>query len=213
MHAQNLRLMFGATALAAMALTANPVSAHRAWPVIGGRGDATTTVMCPPGEQIVGFEGRTGLWIDQVRLECAKQIDAATMGAPHPVGDGLGGFGGAANRVVCGRKFFIHSLGMIYTHNQNQVVAIHMSCASLTGTSGSYTGFGGSYNAVEDPCEKTATCGPDTDQVHSICPNERFTGVTARVGKDVNALGFICDPVPFNGAAAPVKTTGKPSKH
>jgi hypothetical protein len=183
-----------------MTLVAEPASAHRTWPVIGGAGDATTTVSCPAGEQIVGFEGRTGLWIDQVRLMCARQVDASTMGEPHPIGDAMGGFGGASRREVCGRKFMIHSIGMIYTKNQKQVVAIHVSCASIAGDTASYVGFGGSYTAIEDPCAATATCGPDTDKVHEICPNERFTGVTARVGKDVNALGFICDPVPFNGA-------------
>jgi hypothetical protein len=183
----------------ALVLAADPAAAHRAWPVIGGAGDATTTVQCPAGEQIVGFEGRAGLWIDQIRLMCAAQIDASTMGEPHPAGDALGGFGGAAKRVVCGRKFMIHGIGMLYTKNQKQVSQIDFSCASVSGDTGSDMHFNGSYNASEDPCVATATCGSDTDKVHEICPNERFTGVTARVGKDVNALGFICDAVPFHG--------------
>lgn len=197
------RTILGALAALAFVLTSPlPASAHRAWPVIGGAGDATATVSCPAGEQIVGFEGRTGLWIDQIRLMCAKQIDAATMGEPHPAGDAMGGFGGATTRVVCGRKFMIHGIGMLYTKNQKQVSSIDFSCASIAGNSASDMHFQGSYRASEDPCAATATCGSDTDKVHEICPNERFTGVTARVGKDVNALGFICDPVPFPGGGA-----------
>ena len=198
---QKMRLGFGMATILAFAMAANPAAAHRAWPVIGGSGDASTTVMCPAGEQIVGFEGRVGLWIDQIRLMCAAQIDAATMGEPHPAGDALGGFGGAAKRVVCGRKFMIHAIGMIYTKNQKQVVGIDFSCASIASDTASDMGFGGTYNAVEDPCFLVAKCGSMDDKVHEICPNERFTGVTARVGKDVNALGFICDAVPFHAAA------------
>ena len=198
---QQMRLICGLATILAFVVTAAPASAHRAWPVVGGSGDATTTVMCPPGEQIVGFEGRTGLWIDQVRLMCAKQIDGSTMGEPHSVGDALGGYGGAAKRVVCGRKAYIHAIGMLYTKNQRQVSQIDFSCASIAGDSASDMHFYGTYTAVEDPCYATATCGSNNDQVRAICPNERFTGVTARVGKDVNALGFICDAVPSPAGA------------
>ena len=177
-------------------LAANPAQARRVWPVVGASGDASVTVQCPAGEEAVGFSGRTGLWIDQIQLLCAREQPGGTMSDPHPGSDLLGGFGGGPQRTVCDRNSRLYAIGMTYTANRRQVVAIYMDCAAVIGGRASNLTFGGNYGGSRsdaNACAQTATCGVNTADVRQFCPQERFVGFTAHVGRDLNALGFICD--------------------
>jgi hypothetical protein len=71
-----------------------------------------------------------------------------------------------------------------------------MDCASIVGNRASNITFGGNYGGFRsdaNACAESATCGVNTADVRQFCPQERFVGFTARVGRDLNALGFICD--------------------
>jgi hypothetical protein len=73
----------------------------------GGTADATWSSHCPSNQMVVGFAGRSGLFVDQVALKCAPLIVSGTSGNYSiAIGavttlPGVGGNGGTAFDQPC----------------------------------------------------------------------------------------------------------------
>ena len=155
----------------------------------GGSGDAQRTLECPPGEFLRGVTGRTGLAIDAIQILCAPGHSYREYDPPHPAGDMVGGPGGGDNRAACPDTQAIQSIAVGV--NPSRVVEVfeltcHNHVAKIYFGPAGYSVGGAIHNAQ---------CSAD----------EQFTGLVVNYGRYVNAIGFICDSVPYmaRGFASP----------
>ena len=89
-----------AAALGFCAQTA--AAAETVFPAVGDVGDHSTELRCPPGQYVVGINGRWGLWIDQIQIVCATVHPVSTendttfymANGPSYTSPALGGPGG-----------------------------------------------------------------------------------------------------------------------
>lgn len=115
-------------AIAVLAVVA-ATSAHarKEFTVHGGVGDITNASVCPVGNFIVGFRGRAGLWIDQIRIRCAPLLNGGGVGNSTALA-GVGGSGGAEQAEKCAPGHIINEINFFTTKDNRQVEYITFRC-------------------------------------------------------------------------------------
>ncbi len=184
---------FRLLALSAMLLIGIPVSGHAktVFPPFGGQGNTETPAICGQGQYVVGFEGRVGSWIDQLKPICATVLAGGKRGNNNYDRDALGGNGGSPSEVNCPDQGFVHQIHVGVTKN-GQIGRLVFNCTGI------HEGqiFGGTGYSVSG--------NPDRDYQSQACPSgEIATGVNVRWGKHVNAVGLICDTLVVPAASQP----------
>jgi hypothetical protein len=183
-----------AASIAIILSLALPADARRVWPVVGrSPGDVTISAECKPGTILRGLNGRIGIWLDSVQLICGRRgtADAA------PGSDAFGGSGGAPFSLKCASTDRISFAKIDLTQDTKRVKQVIMYC---TTAGGSLTRL--STNPWVQDSQAWDACGRSCEQsemerlmAQQSCPNEDFVGITVHYGKDVNAIGFICDTI------------------
>lgn len=195
------RMIFALAAVAMLTLSPHAAEARRVWPTFGANGDAGIRVECPAGQALVGFNGRVGLWLDQIQLMCAPLLADRTFGPAYAYGDPIGGDGGAPQSAVCERTSHMTSLTIVLTATR-VVRLLSFTCKDQAGNI------------------KQASIGPfkypGGENMLQSCPQEDFTGLDLRFGRHVGAVGAICDATwaltPHRPPAPPVAAAPAPSK-
>lgn len=186
-------------ALASLAAP-NDAFARQVIPPVGGSGDAQRSLECPRGEFLRGVVGRTGLAIDAIQILCAPGHSYREYDPPHPFGDMVGGGGGGDSRAACPDDRAIQSITVGLTAAR-VVQVFEITCHDLTNR----VYFGPSGYSI-DGTVHSGQCSGD----------EQFTGLVVNFGRYVNAIGFICDTVPYmaQGFGSPNPApAAKPIKH
>ena len=190
--------------VAAVVLSLGPLAAQARTELTraGSMGDAGAKSECPAGQQLVGFSGRTGTWIDRIQIVCATPQANGRMTYPAAVGGEFGGTGGGRSDGFCPQDSAMNAIQMVLTTGDRQVAAIHLECASrVTGEHFKVTFGNAGYVARCGSGLGVGDCGISTD-TNQRCPaDETPIGINVRYGKDVNGLGLICGRVV--AAAAP----------
>jgi hypothetical protein len=202
------RSLFAFLCILLVSASTLPADAHRVWPVVGNaHGDITETVTCKPGDALVGFRGRAGLWLDQVQIVCSNRTST------YPGSDTFGGTGGGPVSVACNSDEHIKTAKIDLTQDGRRVKDLIVYCSvadSLVrydlnpsiGDSGSRAACvaattGGVESLFKPRLPKCPEFAQERYMAQQECPQENFVGMTVRFGKDVNSLGFICDATSY----------------
>jgi hypothetical protein len=163
--------------------------ARQVIPPEGGSGDAQQTLECPPGEFLRGVTGRTGLAIDAIQILCAPGHSYREYDPPHPAREMVGGSGGGDNRAVCPDTQALRSVDVGLTAGR-VVEVFELTCQNHMAK----IYFGPSGFSTNGTIHNAQCSGDD-----------QFTGLVVNYGRFVNAIGFICDTVPYmaRGFASP----------
>lgn len=156
--------------------------ARTTFPAHGGSGDISNASVCPTGNFIVGFRGRAGLWIDQIRIRCAPLLDGGGVGKSTALA-GAGGPGGGEQAQKCDPGHVINQINFFTTKENRQIEMISFRCMNPDDRSmqGGYVHFG--YDG-----------GVTFRNYEQVCPDgEAAVGLTHRWGEHVNAIALICD--------------------
>lgn len=156
--------------------------ARKEFSVHGGVGDIANASVCPVGHFIVGFRGRTGLWIDKIRIRCAPLLNGGGVGDSKAMG-GAGGNGGGDAKAKCVPGHVVNGINFFTTNENRQIEYITFTCMNPDDRSmaGGYEGYG---NAG----------GVRFKHYNQTCPEgEAAVGLAHRWGAHVNAIGLICD--------------------
>ncbi|WP_437551506.1 hypothetical protein WME97_10005 [Sorangium sp. So ce367] len=76
----------------------------------GGYGGGPFSTLCPSGEVLVGLEGRSGKYVDQIGIQCAPVDDWCSCGGVRNGYYAGGGPGGGAFTDTCPKGYVITSL-------------------------------------------------------------------------------------------------------
>lgn len=188
-----LRILTAVLILCGLPLTASG-AAQTKFAAVGGRGDAEEEVICPTGHVLSGFSGRTGVWIDQIRLICSEVLPNFALGKTTrlPI---KGGSGGSPTESNCDPGGGIRSIQFFYLYDERRVRILQFSCSKPRdgANAGQNRQFGGadySFSVLRP------TIGPFNRVVDQACPGAEYaTGLIVRYGRDVNAVGLICNKV------------------
>jgi len=152
---------------------------------IGASGDGSYREVCAPGSYLVGLQVRSGLWIDQVAIKCARvapngSTGGVTISTAHG-GDGGGLFSG---KDSCDRGSIVIGLDFSFTPNNRQVRQFRMTCRPSAGGGTTTVAVGN----TGDPITYRQECPP----------REVAIGIHGNSGRHVNAVGLICggEPIP-----------------
>lgn len=161
-------------------------------PVQGGGGGGGFFAVCPPDHFVVGLRGRTGAWIDNMRLICARG-GVPSLGAPFDHGFVIGNsVGGADDVAQCPQNTFVKNIrfNVVNTHGDDGFVVINTIKLTCFNNNGEFVAF--RHLARDD--------GPHDADGHpvnsSLCPgNPRMAliGLHGRHGLFVDAIGAVCD--------------------
>lgn len=152
-------------------------------PIEGGAGGVPFRVTCPPGDYLMGFEGRVGGWVDSMYIHCLKGPhwrDGYNQG--QLMGNGLGGrpiYGGCPYSYAI-RNIIFNAVEYENTHVLNH---IRGECKNIWGVQTRDFEFGprdGPHNHANQ------TCPPGTLAV----------GLRGRQGLYIDAIGLICRAAP-----------------
>ncbi|HEX7917088.1 hypothetical protein [Rudaea sp.] len=187
-----LRQYIASIAAAATMLLTTISHARHELTVFGGGGDATAQALCLPGQRLVGFAGRTGLWVDRIQPVCAKQ-------GKNPVATGMyyGGAGGGESTGFCPRNWDMSNAAELYVTRGRQVASINFVCRSRATGETMDVKFGNP--AYHGKCPGSSffsvgNCDINLDYgSFQRCPADEVPiGFNVRYGKHVNAIGLIC---------------------
>jgi hypothetical protein len=147
----------------------------------GGSGDIANRQMCPGTEYVVGFEGRSGQWIDRISLICAPLLPGGGVGQAHTIDAAFGGNGGGPNSAKC-RKGVMTGIKYWTVMAARFVWEIDGTCTDPV------------THQLLDVARFQSAAGillqTPTD---TACPNGMAgIGLQGRWGQHVNAVGFIC---------------------
>ncbi len=164
-------------------------------------------VSCPAGSFMTGFEGRTGAWIDNLRIVCAS-FDGSTRKFvnPRPAGGRIGvSGGGGPSSAQCPADWAIARIKYQETKGDgptNVGHSIAFTCAIANGPDLVARHFG----PLTTPENRPRGSGPfGTELVETACPAFEFaTGLHGRAGIFIDAVGLTCGPLP---AAQPAVAT------
>jgi hypothetical protein len=132
----------------------------------------------------VGYTGRLGTRIDRLGIRCAPILASGAMGAAHlNEGSGLGGGGGHQATFECAEGV-INDIVIASTVDSRKVVIVTSDCVDAVSEKRlGAVYFGGDGDAI----------GPTNQQ--ACRAGMAGTGLGIHFGKDVNAVGLICDPL------------------
>lgn len=175
-------------AAAGTMLLAAPSYARHELAVVGGSGDKTARAQCPKGQMLAGFSGRTGMWVDQIQMVCAKP------GAqPVATGARFGGSGGGAKDGFCPHTWdMLNHASLNMTTRERQVASINFSCRSRATGETMDMSFGNPGYVARCPGIGVGDCPIDPLTSQNCPADEVVLGFNVRYGKDVNAIGLIC---------------------
>jgi hypothetical protein len=192
-----------------------------------GSGDRGAEYRCPPGQTLVGFGARSGLWIVAVSAICAPLDPSSHIGQGIATNVYFGGTTGSRQDVYCPPGSWLSETQMGVTRDDRQVAVVNMVCRNQSDGRTDNTRFIGNpeYHASCKPgplgglIGGIANCSVTAPTATRCPPNELPVGFYGRVGTHVNQLGLICDlvrpPAAPAAAAAPrpakvIKQTGRP---
>src|SRR6185369_5617076 len=167
-------------------------------PVQGGSGGGPFRIQCDPGSFVIGFEGRTGAYIDNFRILCGS-FDASTRkiqprGAV-PITIGTSNGGGPAP-MPCPAGWAMHAID--YEETMDHFVHhINFRCASPVTPENIWRTYGPT-TPVAKPKTFIFSKGSFLNMSYEqSCPAGQFAiGLQGRSGLFVDALGLICEPLP-----------------
>jgi hypothetical protein len=174
-------------------------------PVEGGPGGGPFRIKCDGGF-VAGFEGRTGAFIDHMRILCSPwDGNARKLLSPTalPITLGKSGGGGAA-KSACPTGWALFEINFQNTWRDEAIINtgfvhhINFKCAPPTGPETIWRLYG-----TDKPVAKPSGFLGEMLLItsNSVCPPGQFAvGMHGRAGGYVDALGLICEPMP---AAAP----------
>lgn len=119
--------MVSAALAAAIPAGAPAAFARKEFPVHGGAGDITNASVCPVGHYVVGFRGRAGLWIDQIRIRCAPLLDGGGVGPSKALAD-AGGSGGEDQAEKCAAGHIVNEINDFMTDQNRQGDMVVFRC-------------------------------------------------------------------------------------
>ena len=171
-------------------------------PVFGGPGGSEFRAQCPNGSYLVGFNGKTGAWVERISPVCAPWLRGSqTLGAPSV---------GQEVTTICrdsrSNTFAIHYMNIAVLKSANRLVqSIWAGCQSLTTSPlgsvrlefGSRPPAPPGQDVGDQP--ECITCPDKTPPIYSnqVCPaGEAGVGIRVRAGQFVDAVGLICGPIP-----------------
>lgn len=176
-----------ASSIVTMALLlASNAAMARDLPLLGGPGGGTTNLRCPAGQHLVGFQARSGLWVDAITIQCSGllQVSERVRHTGISPGGSAGGGGGGLGRVTnCQEGTAVGSIGVnIFSDKTKMVRDISFGCVNRTVSGGGMRTVG---NATSGTFPPTQSCAR----------GEAAVGVNTRSGTYVDAIGLICDPI------------------
>ena len=175
-----------------------------------GIGDINNASICKKGEYVVGFTGRTGAWVDRIGVRCAPILPSGVMGKPHGTA-AAGGGGGAPDTSEC-KAGLLNAITFETTSEYRIIYDIFGECMDPRSGASFYRYI--TFGNRRDGSNVTRDLG---DPYEQRCPTGMAaTGLSLRWGKDVNAIGLICDtlvvPQP-TASELPPPPPEKPIKH
>jgi hypothetical protein len=180
-------IQIGAFAISMLSLIVGSPASAVEFDADGDRGDHSNRDVCDPGQFLVGVHARTGDWIDQITIKCAKLNADRTLAPivmPQPA---RGGGGGGEIDAVCPANWWITRIGFWFTKGNRQVRHLAMKCIS----------------AIAPDLPTFLVIGPKdspnngTKNPQQECDaGEAATGLNSHSGTHVNALGLICAKFP-----------------
>lgn len=187
-----------AAALALSSLAA-PAQARQVAQPIGGSGVAQQTLECPKGQFLRGVRGRAGAWIDSIQILCGSAYSFREYDTPGPQRAMVGGGGGGpVPDAVCPPTKALQSVTFGLNAGR-EVEVFELTCTNYTPKV-----YLGPTGFSQDGSVHSFSCANS---------NEALTGIIVNYGQFVNAIGFICDAVPymsrgFSSAPAPAPSSG-----
>ncbi len=175
------------------------------FPPEGGKGDRGEEVRCPGGHILVGFTGRTGLWIDQISLMCARlDIPGFTTHDVVVLAPPRGGIGGSGEEKYCEANAGIRDINITFERitdgglaRRAYVAGVDFSCTRPA--DGSFKG------------RRRFGPGSKWPPASQACPGSEYaTGLTIRYGGHVNAVGLICSAIANWPPTSRPATSGTP---
>ena len=176
--------------------------------VWGGPGGNAFRVTCDPGSYLIGFAGRTGQWLDQLRPICARwELFEQRFGQPqvgNSISDSTGGYQQLAFSKRCPvSTYAIDDLDFYMTVDEDIrpkfVSTIFVKCrtARMPADVQEFSvGLTKDYEHVR-PAGLSFESTPLRPHGHVTCPpGELAVGLHGRSGLFVDALGLACAPAP-----------------
>jgi hypothetical protein len=178
-----------------MGLATLPVSARTTPPIYGGSGGGHTMEECSPGHYMVGVRVRTGSWMDQLAVGCARLLPNQTFAPPDYLPARGGGGGSARVAYTCNADEVVTSILPSFTRDGSRfryLADLIISCSSVRTWQ------------RRDIVISTASrnVGRVDGNPRHVCPKgEVAKGVQLRSGAFIDAIGLICDS--YQEPAAP----------
>ena len=174
------------TVLVAWSVFLPSAAIARDLPLMGGPGGRPSVLRCSGGEHLVGLKVHSGLWIDNIQIQCSKlaRSGSAMNHVRLTLGGSAGGPGGADRPAkICSQGRAIGSLGVhVFSNKTRMVRDVVFGCVTERG------GGGGTVSIGND----TTGNFPPTQ---SCSRGEAAVGLQIRSGGYVDAIGLICEPL------------------
>jgi Tachylectin len=153
---------------------------------------------CPKGSYLVGFEGRSGGWIDQLMLHCAKQTaDSKTVQGyttVRPIGTSQGGVPRDKGFYWCRPGNLLRWVEFEMSYGDDgrakYLGYIHGQCEDLQTSDQTLRPFFGNSGS-------TVSSDPMITALHGCVGDEFATGLHFKAGEFIHAVGLICGPYPL----------------
>jgi hypothetical protein len=176
-------------ALASFAIVAPAAAKNH--PVVGGKGQHSIVVGCTAGEYMIGFKGRTGLWIDRIGPVCAPLLPSMELGEKRYPAT-YGGKGGSPDEHTCGPDEVLQ--GIVADRMPDDAFNLHsvkLLCGSIKSSYQHWLGD------IDSGISGFGTGGNSQMYFPRVlmqdCPKGEWAwGIGIRYGQYVNALGLMC---------------------
>lgn len=151
----------------------------------GGRGARGFETVCPADQYLVGFQARSGAWIDQLKILCARITpDRVTVIDRKTRRAAFGGKGGSPSEIYCGNKELISGIQSALVDHGKYVHSIRFNCTNMDNGATRTEWVGSRLNLDRALPREWQVCPP----------GEVAIGMHGRYGVHVNAVGLICGP-------------------
>src|SRR5262245_17331971 len=119
--------------LVVLALT-TPANADLEMPIRGGDGGAPFgPYVCPPGQWVVGVSGKTGAWVDYMRMICGDAAGNRDTDS-HAMGNGGGGTSASAT-CPTGSAVYMIGFNTVDFHGTQIFNKVRIHCRRISGSS------------------------------------------------------------------------------